>query len=462
MAGLDPSTAEDAQRPIRSFDDLLLPFRRGADRGRRRLGIESEKFGVLVDSGKPVSYDGKTCGVLGVFDALCRQRQWNTVRERDDLPIVALEREGTHGKLAITLEPGAQLELSGAPVPSVHDVATELDEHLADIAPVSRDCGVRWLSAGFHPVASPEQLPWVPKQRYAIMREYFPQVGTRGLDMMRRTATVQVNLDFADERDAMRKMRVALKLSPVATAIFANSPFVEGRIGGVKSERAMVWLDTDRHRTGLLPTMLAPGAGFATYAEWALDVPMYLVRRGSAIIANTGQTFRSFWENGYEEERATLGDWILHLNTLFPEARLQRTIEVRSADALPRRWFMAVPALWAGLLYDEEALSLAEALIEPLSHDDLVSARPQIARVALDAKLGATAVRAIAESAIAIAMDGLARRAELDSEGRDERVHLEPIASLVSRGRSPADELLEGLEGEQPDLRQQIIERTAM
>jgi len=294
------------------------------------------------------------------------------------------------------------------------------------------------------------------------MREYFPSVGTRGLDMMRRTATVQVNLDYTDEQDAMRKMRVALKLAPIATAIFANSPFKEGRISGNKSERALVWLDTDRHRTGLLPQMMESGASFATYAEWALDVPMYMLRRDGNVLKNTGQTFRSFWKDGYQGEHATLGDWMLHLNTLFPEVRLQRTIEVRSADALPRRWFMAVPALWAGLLYDERALAAADELVASLTHDALAAARLPIAQVGLGAKVGSTTVRSLAERVLELALEGLERRARRDADGRDERKHLEPLVALTTAQKSPADLLVEGLDPNAPDLRAAIIDRTAM
>jgi glutamate--cysteine ligase len=450
-----PSSAK-----LDDIGQLVEPFQRATEKPRPpRLGTESEKFGVLEGSGKPMSYDGRECGVLGVFDALCEQQQWTPVREREDGPIIALERVNEHGTLSITLEPGAQLELSGAPVKTVHDIAQELEEHLADLGPVSKSCGVRWLATGYHPLATPEQLPWVPKERYAVMRDYFPKVGKRGLDMMRRTATVQVNFDYNDERDAMRKMRVALKLSPVATAIFANSPFAEGRITGSRSERALVWLDTDGDRAGLLPKLLEPGAGYADYAAWALDVPMYLFKRDGKVIANTGQTFRSFMQDGYEGHHATMGDWVHHLNTLFPEVRLQRTIEVRGVDSLPRRWFCALPAFWAGILYDDQALEAADALVAELDFEILRAARPAVAASALGAELGGKPMRAWAESAIGIALDGLGRRAHLDASGQDERIHLQAIAELAASGRCPADVLLEGLDPNAPDLRAQITAR---
>jgi len=454
----------DESRTIRCFEDLLVPFREGCkgDLDLQLLGAESEKFGVLLSSGQPVSYDGRTCGVVGFFEALVATGEWTAIRERDGGPIIALERTIAAGKQQVSLEPGAQLELSDAPHDSVHAVADALSAHLADIAPLSESCGVRWLSAGYHPLATPEQLPWVPKQRYAIMREYFPTVGSRGLDMMRRTATVQVNIDYADEQDAVRKLRVGAKLSPIATAIFANSPFVEGRVNGGRSERALVWTDTDRHRCGLLPFMMDPDASFSRYAEWALGVPMYMFKRDGGIVANTGQSFRSFWEDGFEGHKPTLADWVLHLNTLFPEVRLQRTIELRSTDAQHRSLSPAVPALWAGLLYDEQSLHACDTLIAELEHDALEAARVDIARRALGAQVGGKPIRRWAERMIELSLEGLARRNKLDADGRDERRHLQPIVALVESGRCPADVMLEGFDATGQDARSAIIERTAI
>ncbi len=442
--------------------DLALPFEAGCKGpGVQLLGTESEKFGVQATTGEPVSYDGKKCGIVGFFEALCAaDERWKPVREKDDGPIIAIERGSGLSKQQVSLEPGAQLELSGAALETVHQVAAELDEHLADIAPSAAACGVKWLSVGFHPLATAVDLPWVPKQRYAIMREYFPEVGSRGLDMMRRTATVQVNVDFSDEEDAMRKLVVGLKLGPVATAMFACSPFAAGKLNGLKSERALVWLDTDMHRCGLVPTVGgAERPRFSDYIDWAIDVPMYMIKREGEVIANTGQTFRSFLADGFEGHRARMGDWVTHLNTLFPEARLQRTLELRATDALPRRFAPAVPALWAGLLYDDQALAGAHDLARSLATADVEAARPDIAKLGLGAHIGGRSVRDIAMKLLELADGGLSRRAHMH-DGHDERVHLAPIVKLAEAGLSPADELTDGIDTS--DLRNQILERTLM
>ncbi len=450
----DPSLAIKAS-------DLAAPFEAGEKGGGvQLLGTESEKFGVQA-SGAPVSYDGNKCGILGFFDALsAADDSWRPVREIEDGPIIALERGSGLAKQQVSLEPGAQLELSGAALATVHEVANELDVHLEDIAPSARACGVRWLSVGFHPLAAAVDLPWVPKQRYGIMRDYFPTVGSRGLDMMRRTATIQVNVDYDDEEDAMRKLVVGLKLGPIATAMFACSPFSNGRINGLKSERAQVWLDTDDRRCGLVPGISnAEQPSYAKYIAWALDVPMYMFKRDGAVVANTGQSFRSFLSDGFEGHRAIMADWVSHLNTLFPEARLQKTIELRCTDALPRSLAPAVPALWAGLMYDEVALQGAVELAASLVGADVLAARPDIARLGLGAKVANRSVREIAMAMLELAEGGLSRRARLDSDGADERKHLDPIVSLVEAGKSPADQLLDGIVDES-DLVAAILRRT--
>ena len=257
----------------------------------------------------------------------------------------------------MTLEPGAQLELSGDKAENIHQVCAELRAHLREIAPLSRAMGVRWLGVGFHPFAHREDFEWVPKQRYAVMREYLPTRGGHAVDMMLRTCTVQVNLDYASEADAMRKMRVALALAPATTAMFANSPWKEGRPHGGVTYRGRVWLDVDPDCSGLLPALWKRGSRFDDYVEWALDVPMFLFKRGGHAIANTGQTFRSFLKSGYEGHVATMEDWKTHLNTLFPEVRLKKTIEVRGADVQSTDLACALPALWTGIFYDDRALA---------------------------------------------------------------------------------------------------------
>lgn len=397
-----------------------------------RLGVETEKFGLLSD-GSPVPYEGPR-SILAMFAEL-GEKGWRPVRETEDGPIIALSRDAA----SITLEPGAQFELSGAPVDSVHEVCAEIGDHLAEIAGPSERLGIHWLTCGYHPTATRAQIPWVPKQRYAIMREYFPKVGTRGLDMMQRTATAQVNLDYHDEEDALRKLRLGLKLAPVSMAIFANSPYAEGKRLGVKCERARVWLDADPDRTGLLPQLWHDGAGFRDYAEWALDAPMYLFKRDGRVVVNTGQTFRSFWQDGWHEHRATLSDWEMHLGTVFPEARMKRTLEMRAMDSLPRRFVCAIPAFWAGLLYDEASLAAAEDIAAPWSYEQLQQLRSDAARDGLGATINGGSLREHAEQLITLARAGLDRRARLNAKGNSEAVFLDPIVELVDKGLSPAD-----------------------
>jgi glutamate--cysteine ligase len=453
----------DPSPPIRNRDDLLAPFWEAMrPSAAHRIGVESEKFGVVEASGAPIHYERH---VVPLFEALSRDAGWQPLAERTGGPVIALERQDEHGRVSITLEPGAQLELSGAPVADLHAVRAELDAHLAELAAPSAEQGITWLSLGFHPLARPDELGWVPKERYAIMREYFPRVGGRGLDMMRRTATVQVNLDYADESDALRKLRVALRLSPLVTAMFANAPFVEGAVTGRKSERAAVWLDVDPDRTGLLPAMLSDDATLEDYVDWALAAPMYLFKRDGRVVANTGQAFRSFWQDGWHGERASIADWELHLNTLFPEVRLKRTLELRGADAQSRALHGALPALGVGLLYDARALDEAEALSGDFTHDELLRLRPEVVRHGLEAPFRGAPLRGLAEEVVAIALGGLERRARPDATGADERRHLEPLARLVERGRSPADLLLADLDAGfevGADRRAEILRRSAV
>ncbi|MBW2456598.1 MAG: glutamate--cysteine ligase [Deltaproteobacteria bacterium] len=426
-----------------SHDDLLAPFYQAAKpTEQHRIGTEVERFGIDRTTGAPLQYAGVTAdgprGVLAVLEALTERYGWRPKAEKAGGPIIGLSR----GAASITLEPGAQLELSGSPLRTVHEVCGELMEHLEELQGVDERLGIAWLGCGFHPLARQAELPWVPKERYGIMREYFPTQGAGGLDMMRRTATVQVNLDYVDEADAMRKLRVALRLAPIGTAIFANSPFYEGRLTSeYRSRRAAVWLDVDPGRAGLLPELMVPGRGFADYVEWALDAPMFLFKHNGQLIANTGQSFRSFWRNGFQGHQATAADWTHHLNTLFPEVRLKGYLEVRGADSLPRDLVCAVPALWTGLLYDERALDQAEQLCEALVPAELEALRLDVARDGLRARHRGLPIQGLAEQMIEIAQGGLERRARWDWHGQDEGRYLEPLVELVGSGRCPADRL---------------------
>jgi glutamate--cysteine ligase len=322
--------------------------------------------------------------------------------------------------------------------------------------------GVRWLGVGFHPFARREDFAWVPKQRYGIMREYLPTRGAHALDMMLRTSTVQANFDYASEEDAMRKMRVALALAPVTTAMFANSPWKEGGASGYLTYRGRVWLDVDPDRSGLVPALWKRGARFDDYVEWALDVPMFLFKRRGQRILNTGQSFRSFWQDGFEGHKPTLEDWKTHLNTLFPEVRLKKTIEVRSADAQAADMKSALPALWTGIFYDDRALAEAEALVDGWTYDEIAELRPRVCQEGLRATFRGATVASIAPRVVAIAEGGLARRARVGGLARtDERVYLERLRTLVGQGRCPADVLVDGLDREK-DPAQAMLDRAAL
>lgn len=440
-----------SDKPIASYDDLLSIFHSAIKPASEfRVGAEMEKFGVY-DDGTPVPYEG---GVRTILEGLSKSG-WQPDVETENGPLIALLRGGA----SITLEPGSQLELSGAPLLNAHQICTEFRDHLAEVAPFSEQPKIHWLGLGFHPFAKREAFTMVPKQRYAIMREYLPTRGTLALDMMLRTSTVQANYDYLSEADAMTKMRVALKLSPLTTAIFANSPFYEGAPFGGKSYRAKVWLDTDPDRSGLVSGLWKRNATFVDYVEWALDVPMFMFKRKGEKVANTGQTFRSFWKSGYAGHKPTMGDWQMHLNTLFPEVRLKKTIEVRGADAQGTKFACALPALWTGILYDDKALAAADAMTADWTHDEVQQSRKEIWQKGLGARFRAGNLQPLAEKLIAISEGGLERRAYLSSSGKDERVHLAHIKELVAEGKTPADRLLEGIE-HVPNMRAEIIRRS--
>jgi glutamate--cysteine ligase len=440
-----------------SRDDLFRPFFEAIKpRDQWRIGAEAEKFGVIGATGAALPYEGER-GITGVFAGL-QGRGWKPVAEVEGGPILALTRNGA----SVTLEPGAQLELSGAPLEDVHAIAKETSAHLAELHSVSDPLGIAWLGVGFHPFARQEDLPWVPKLRYAIMREYLPTRGSRPLDMMRRTATVQANFDYGSEEDAMRKMRVALRLSPIVTAMFANSPFYEGKLTGERSERAKVWLSVDPDRQGLLPSLWKADGSFADYVEWALDVPMFLIKRDGKVVANTGQTFRAFWTDGFQGEKADIHDWELHLNTLFPEVRLKHTIEVRGNDSQSARLAAAIPALFTGILYDDKALGEAESLTRGFTFEEISALRPEVGKVGLHARLRGRPIAEIAQKLVEIAKGGLARRGRLSPEGHDETVHLAQLGPLVERAECPADLLVADFPATSGRFVAEVIRRTKL
>ncbi len=421
---------------------LLRVFQQGEKpRALWRVGTEQERFG-LYGNGRPVSYEGPG-SLTELFSSLVAHHGWAPSQEFDGGPVIAL----TKGAAALTLEPGGQLEISGAPHGNLQDASAEIQSIDAQLREVSEPLDLHWVGLGFHPWAQPEELPWVPKTRYAVMRQYLPTRSSRGLDMMQRTATVQANFDFSCPVDAMRKLRLALKAQPLATAMFAYSPWYEGKSAGGVCERSRVWLNMDPDRSGLLPFLWSDAAPqtYDPYLEWALDAPMFLVRRGSLVIHNTGQTFRQFMKDGYDGTQATEEDWIGHLNTLFPEARLKSTLEMRGADSQSGTRVLAVPALWKGIFYDSTALEQAETLFDALSLEEAETFRKGIHARGLRTPLMGKPALERAQALLEIAQGGLDRLAEPGVES--ERRFLEPMQTLLMHGQTPADALLEELQG---------------
>ena len=451
------ATINERDVSVSSLDDLLEPFHSACKATSEfAVGTEAEKFGWLVQERAPLPFAGEV-SVQAVLGKLAERFGWQPEREHAQGEVIALLRD----RASITLEPAGQLELSGAPHASIHATHREFEQHYCELHAVFEPKTIAWLSLGFHPLATHADLPRVPKLRYGIMEKYLPTRGSRALDMMRRTCTVQANLDYGSEADAMRKLRVGLALQPIVTAMFANSPIYEGRVGERSSERADVWLHMDNDRAGLLPFAWDKNMSFRRYVEWALDVPMFLIKRGSQVFSNTGQTFRAFMRDGSSGERATMTDWRTHLNTLFPEARLKNTLEMRGADAQSRALTCALPALWKGLMYSDSALSRAEQLISPLEPELLQRLRPDIAREGLRAVLLGRPLQAWASEVVEIAQSGLTQLNVKNERGETEAVYLDGIAALVREGRCPADLLRAELHG-QTDLTDAVVRLTAV
>ena len=439
------STRQDgAPSPtIGSRDDLVGWIAAGCKpKDEWRIGTEHEKFGFLTDTLGPVPYEGPR-GIRALMEELIKRFGWQPIVEGDN--IIALKRPAGEGIETVSLEPGGQFELSGAPLATLHQTADETRTHLEQVAEAGAALGIGFLGVGFSPVWRLADTPRMPKRRYAVMTAYMPKVGTLGLDMMYRTCTVQVNLDFASEADMVRKMRVSLALQPIATAIFAASPFKEGKPNGFKSLRSHVWSDTDNRRTGMLPFAFEPGMGFERYVEYALDVPMYFVYRDGQYIDVAGASFRDFMAGKLARlpgERPTLDDWSDHLTTLFPEVRLKRFLEMRGADSGRGRRIVALSALWVGLLYDESALGAAWDLVKGWTADERQALRNDVPRQGLDARIAGRTAREIAGEVARIAGAGLAARRCRDARGADETQYLEFVDEVVRTGLTPADDLL--------------------
>ncbi len=416
--------------PITSLDQLQGYFRTAAKpRAAFRVGVEHEKIPVRED-GMPAPYEGPN-GIARLLEKL--QGQGFTAL-MEGANVIALER----GNEQITLEPGGQLELSGPAVQSAVASAEALDAHIREVTEAARPLGIRFIAGGFRPWGRIQDVPWLPKRRYAVMRDYLPRRGRLALEMMQRTATVQANFDFCDEAEAVDKLRTALGVTPVVTALYAASPISEGRPNGFQTYRAAVWLETDEARCGILPFAFEPGFGFARYAQWALDVPMFFVVRDGVYNPVHELTFRRFVAEGWNGHRATMHDWEVHLSTLFPEVRLKRTIEVRGADAGPLSFVRGLAALWRGLLESPEARAASWALVAKLSIDERLRLRREVPRAGLGAKAGG---RSLAEMAVELCRIAVAGLAQLPAGTPDQEL-LAPLADYAARGRSPADDLL--------------------
>jgi glutamate--cysteine ligase len=439
------STREDsAPSPlITGRADLINWIARGAKPAAAwRIGTEHEKFLFDRSTLKAIPYEGDR-GVRAIMQGLCDRYGWQPILEGQTM--IALKRPAGETGGTVSLEPGGQFELSGAPLDTIHQVAEETKRHIAEVRAIGDALDVGMLGLGFTPLAKRAEMPTMPKQRYAVMTRYMPKVGTLGLDMMYRTSTIQVNLDFASEADMVTKLRVSLALQPVATALFAASPFTEGKPNGFKSMRSEVWRHTDNDRTGMLPFVFEAGMGYERYVDYALDVPMYFVYRDGRYIDAAGASFRDFLAGKLASmpgERPTIDDWSDHMTTLFPEVRLKRFLEMRGADCGPASHIPALPAFWVGLLYDATSLGAAHDLIRTWTSDERQGLRDTVPRLALEAPFRRGTVLDIARQAVAIARDGLARRARHDGAGRDETIHLAPIETIAADGRTIADQLL--------------------
>ena len=428
---------------IESRDELVAYLEAGnKPMADWRIGTEHEKFGFYRQGHAPVPYDGER-GIRALLEGMKQRFCWDGVMERGN--IIALQRPDCPKGGVISLEPGGQLELSGSPLATLHETDEELRHHLTEVTEVGGELGIGFLGIGFSPKWTLAETPVMPKARYGIMQRYMPTRGRLGLDMMFRTATVQVNIDFLDEANMVAKMRVGLALQPIATALFANSPFTDGRPNGFQSYRAEVWRDTDPDRTGNLPFAFEPGMGFERYVDYALDVPMYFVYRKGRYIDAAGASFRDFLAGRLGElpgERPTFDDWADHLTTLFPDVRLKRFLEMRGADAGPFAELMALPAFWVGLFYDPASLAQASALIADWTVSERRLLRDQVPRLGLKTPFRDSTAGDVAREAVAIAEKGLQRRAIVDKSGDDERKHLAALVEIVAEERSPADRLL--------------------
>lgn len=428
--------------PIESRDELVAWIEKGVKpKERFRVGTEHEKFGFYRATHAPVPYEGPR-GIEALLRGMEGLLGWEPIE--DGGKIIGLA--DVTGGGAISLEPGGQFELSGAPLDTIHQTCTETHAHLAQLREISEPLGIGFLGLGMSPKWSRAETPVMPKSRYQIMTRYMPKVGTLGLDMMYRTSTVQANLDFSSEADMVKKLRVSLAWQPVATAIFANSPFTEGKLNGYLSFRSAVWMDTDNQRAGMLPFAFEDGMGFERYVDYALDVPMYFIKRGETYIDVAGSSFRDLLEGknaAAPGERAVLSDWVNHVGTIFPEVRLKRYLEMRGADSGPLSRIVALPALFVGLLYDDGVLDAAWDLVKDWTAEERQKLRDDVPKLGFKAEIRGITVHELARQMLTLARTGLRRRDRLDMNGCDETRYLEPLQAIVDEGRTAAEVLIE-------------------
>ena len=435
-----PSTA--GAQPVTSKAQLVEYVAKGSKpKSAWRIGTEHEKFAFETRSLKRLPYDGPA-GIRAMLEALTRFG-WEPVTEKGN--VIALSQAGA----SVTLEPGGQVELSGAPLENLFQTCNEVNTHLDQVKKVGAELGIGFMGLGFDPKWTRAEVPWMPKGRYRIMREYMPKKGKLGLDMMLRTCTVQVNLDYSSEADMVKKFRASLALQPIAVALFANSPFTEGKPNGFQSYRSHVWTDTDPDRSGMLDFVFDDGMSFERYVDYVLGVPMYFVYRDGNYIDASGQSFRDFMAGklpAYPNQIPTMSDWADQMTLPFPEVRLKRFLEMRGADGGPWRRLCALPALWTGLLYDQAALDAAWDLVKGWTSAQRTQLRADVPRQGLSARIGTATVRDIARETVKIAQAGLKARNVRNATGENESVFLNVLDEIVASGRTPADELLAAYE----------------
>ena len=428
--------------PIERRDELVDWLAKGVrPKSQFRIGTEHEKFAFTLEGHRPVPYEGRR-GIRALLEGMEHLLGWQPIVEGGN--VIGLF--DVTGGGAISLEPGGQFELSGAQVETVHQTRSELMAHLAQVREVARPLHIGFLGIGMTPSWSRAEMPKMPKGRYKIMSAYMPKVGTLGLDMMYRTCTVQTNLDFSSEADMVKKLRVSLALQPVATALFAISPFTEGKPNGFLSFRSEIWRDTDNARAGMLSWAFEPGMGFERWVDYALDVPMYFVKHGDDYVDVAGQSFRDLLVGklpGMPGERATISDWANHISSIFPEVRLKRYLEMRGADSGPLANLLALPALWAGILYDDTSLDAAWDLVKDWTAAERQKLRDDVPKAGLAATVRGRTVFTIATEVLRLARAGLVRRNYVDAGGEDETRYLAVLDDRLARGTTPAQELLE-------------------